>query len=681
MQQGGNPPPQPPQPPAPQPVPPVPVQNAGTFVELFSSLPDLLDGTYNPYLAPFDAADPTTPGQLRDRLVRANEEVPKVVLCMPTNDPPVIKVLHTPFNCPPTLGRPSPWDNQLFIFGSDIGVGNQYSLVNFSNFVFHQSPNVRVATAATMDNQWTAAAGADCVGPFTAADADTEDKVVRNSIVVPPVYIAHVMERFEWTPHALWDRLYPLLVADNRVVDCAPLLDWLRVACTYRPPAAGAQVPDLPAVHGLALTAPVTDASLQRRAWEKVVSMLPSLQERTGSATVAYTDALAALQTEFAAQRQDQAARAAAAAAPVTYGEEFPQLATLLCRVCEVATPAQLPPLWNVVANSKKTERVAAVQSWMDDRAVQDGASGVSPIITPELYQILATGKLSSDDLDDLTLGLSPFNVAKTYGSAATDSRARAHTYTMLYSGLGAPQLQDIVAVTKSTPNIPTTTLGYMTQSKGYATLLDGVLGTEHRVAQSFRDVFLKNLATSVLSIDDEFGHNVSAIIPLLLRYVQLEMAIWMQDAIILGANATEPKFHGLIDLIRKRQFGQLPTLPSRYLEEVPDTGSGTPPGGDDGKKRNRGDENSKPEANSSANQVPRLVKRFKAHGQPLKVLTTNNDANIPKADDGGDLCMSFHLKCSCWDTCKRRGTHRKLSKPEEDRVDAFMDKCNVPKI
>jgi hypothetical protein len=37
-----------------------------------------------------------------------------------------------------------------------------------------------------MGAQWTAVAGADCVGPFTVADADTEEKQSCNVMVVPP---------------------------------------------------------------------------------------------------------------------------------------------------------------------------------------------------------------------------------------------------------------------------------------------------------------------------------------------------------------------------------------------------------------------------------------------------------------------------------------------------------------
>jgi hypothetical protein len=67
----------------------------------------------------------------------------------------------------------------------------------------------------------------------------------------------------------------------------------------------------VPVVHGYALTPPVSDATLQQCTWEMTISILPSLQEQTGPATMAYTTALTSLQQEFAAQRHDQAAQVA----------------------------------------------------------------------------------------------------------------------------------------------------------------------------------------------------------------------------------------------------------------------------------------------------------------------------------------------------------------------------------
>lgn len=665
-------------PPPPQAPPAVPI--AGTFEERYSTLPDALGGNYTAFMAAFAANGNDTPAQLRDRLLGASDAVPKVMLCMPTNDPPIVRVIHTPFKFSPTLGNPSQWDNQNFAYVSDIGPGNQVSIVNWPNDTFRLSPNVRVPTAATMEDQWNTAAGADCVGPFTAADANTEDKQTRNVMVVPPAYVPLVMANPTMTPQQMWNMLYAQIVADNNEVACAPLLTWLQVASTYRPQAAGALNPEPPAVHGLPLVPPIADAILQERTWEKTTSILPSLRERTGTAAMAYTTTLMALQQEFAAQRRDQAARAAAASAPKTVGDKYPQLVPLLCRVCEVATEAQLPALWSVVANSSKKEAVTAMQSWMDSRAVQPGATGVSPIISPEIYEVIASGKIASQDLDDLTSGLSIFLVQRLFGSSATETRARASAYQLLYGGGGAPSLQDVAALTASSPCIPPTTMAYLMQNKGYATLLDGVLGVDHRVSVLFRDNFLPNLQQVVLAVDDQFGVKVPSFLPLMLRHTQLEVGIYLQNALEQGTAADEPNFNELCNLIRRRQWPLLPTMPPRYLaadDSIPTAASDTNDGGGGGKRKSG--ENGGEVVNPR--KVHRLADRFDQYEKPLRTLTTNNANNLPKTNGGEDLCLSFHLRGNCFKNCRRCSTHRDLIQSEEDAIDTFMDKCNVPKL
>jgi hypothetical protein len=128
----------------------------------------------------------------------------------------------------------------------------------------------------------------------------------------------------------------------------------------------------------------------------------------------------ASLQQEFAAQCQDQAE----AEHPKSVRDKFPQLVPLLCCICEVTTKGQLPELWPVIANSLKKEAVTAMQAWMDGRTVQPGVSGISPILSQEISEAVASGKIVSQDLDNLLGGLSIFMIPKTYGLATIETRA-----------------------------------------------------------------------------------------------------------------------------------------------------------------------------------------------------------------------------------------------------------------
>lgn len=103
----------------------------------------------------------------------------------------------------------------------------------------------------------------------------------------------------------------------------------------------------------------------------------------------------------------------------------------------------------------------------MGARAVQPGASRVSPIISPETYEQIASGKAVSQGLDGLPSGLSTLMIPKTCGSAAIKTRAPASTHQLLCGGGSAPSLQDVAALMSSAPSVPATTVARVMQSKG----------------------------------------------------------------------------------------------------------------------------------------------------------------------------------------------------------------------
>jgi len=85
--------------------------------ELFVTLPDVLEGEYTAYLAPFSADSIDAPAALQGTILAADNSVPKVFWVM-TNDPPEVKVVHHPTKFALTLGCMSPWDDNNFAFAS-----------------------------------------------------------------------------------------------------------------------------------------------------------------------------------------------------------------------------------------------------------------------------------------------------------------------------------------------------------------------------------------------------------------------------------------------------------------------------------------------------------------------------------------------------------------------------------
>ena len=188
-----------------------------------------------------------------------------------------MRVIHRPTKFAPTLGLTSNWDNEVFAFASDVGDGNQVTLIYWPDNSFTRTIQVCVLTVAIMEAQFDAAAGADCVGPYAAGDADTEELQTRLMFPVLPPYAEFVMQWQTFTPRQLWSDLVSLVIADGRAADCSLLINWAHVACTYQPAAQANAVPQQPATSAVVLTTPVADHPLQARVWEWLSSDLPTL--------------------------------------------------------------------------------------------------------------------------------------------------------------------------------------------------------------------------------------------------------------------------------------------------------------------------------------------------------------------------------------------------------------------
>ena len=125
---------------------------------------------------------------------------------------------------------------------------------------------------------------------------------------------------------------------------------------------------------------------------------------------------------------------------------------------------------------------------------------------------------------------------------------------------------------------------------------------------------------------------------------------------------------------LQGRLFTSFPSLPSEYLRAhtgplplppvhlVPLTPpAGTPPKGN--QITAPMDDRHKP-----------FLDTFAAGTKSIQQL--RNLAGQPKEKQGqGTLCLSFHLRGVCFDSCRRNSTHRKLEKVERDNMQAFIDK------
>jgi hypothetical protein len=473
-------------------------------------------------------------------------------------------------------------------------------------------------------------------------------------------------------------------VADQAVGDCRVVVDFGRFVSTFGPPDEDDD-PTMPLEGVGVLIAPLADLSLSERRWSWVIEDLPALH--TAGAMALEAQLLQQglnLQTVLQQQRADQIADRAAARADKTFSETFQHAAVEIQMLCEVGTDADLPPWWNKLANLKKKEGIAAFTHFLEARARDADSTQVAPVVTPELFERVSSFKFGCPDVDDIMGGLPIFMM--TYGSPEAHSHARERSvvYAMLQAGTAAPSLDQIRSLVSTAPQMAQTVLGLNQAYQAYATLLDVLLGVQHRVAVHFRNSFVLPFQRYMPDIEQLFSSDeLARTLPLFQRHTQLAFARYFQMAPVLGANTPLPVVQELVEIIAYRRWVSLPQLPPRYFVKAPPVvvmpvasppvlGPPPPPAG--GAAPPAGPPTPRAALVTNVHPTPALQARYQKAGKNLKDLIKGSEAGIPKADNGTSvLCLSHALRGTCNSLCRRSDTHRGLSPAEVTRVGAFL--------
>ena len=69
------------------------------------------------------------------------------------------------------------------------------------------------------------------LGPFNNSDAGTVSARVRHAIFIPAPYVGMFVNR-NLSPKEAWSQLRSRIVANNKAIECDPLITWLQAALT-----------------------------------------------------------------------------------------------------------------------------------------------------------------------------------------------------------------------------------------------------------------------------------------------------------------------------------------------------------------------------------------------------------------------------------------------------------------
>jgi hypothetical protein len=166
-------------------------------------MPDVLDGVYMTYLAPFGPESGEQPATLRDCIILAANNVPKLFIMLLHDPTPRIVFVHHPTYFALSLLGAQPWDDRVFGFQGDVHQGNQVNLIEWPATPFARLVLITVPVLDQMDASWTAAAGADALGPYLANNPKTKQLCACFLCPVPQLYVSLCIN-WCYMPHSFW---------------------------------------------------------------------------------------------------------------------------------------------------------------------------------------------------------------------------------------------------------------------------------------------------------------------------------------------------------------------------------------------------------------------------------------------------------------------------------------------
>ena len=648
------------------------------------------------YDAVMDEYEPTLvnaiqPADIRARVLLSADTMPHAYVSLVGDDAEgvgKIVLVHRPVRYPVSMGQPAtPWDNRSFAFVGDVqGPGGHINIVEFPADAFHIAGGgqLHVPTAVVLDAAFAVGPDVASIGPYANGDAGTDVIRTRQYMYCPAKYV-HLFLEHRLTPRQAWERVVGAITNDGAAVACAPLVNWIRAACTIAPNR------PVPSVQRASPVVPLADVALQDHRHTIVSRDLPARtgpQEPALGSALQIASAIGALASE---QREARAEVAATAAHDKTKTPEYKWgtlLGTLL-RVGQVGTADDLQPVYHALASAPKKLERPTIQSHVDAAADLMGNSN-APIITASLATKIASLQFGMTDLDDLEDGVQPFSVGYRTPTSARIARTQVGDYdTLLQSNAGATltdiqQFRDADKVT-----LPTEVLQVSATLRSYLLVLNVLLGANHVLTVEFEKFVHGWLLDEMALLELCVG---KPMLPaLVLRWLQLRIAHWFHDQAREARAIPAPDLVVLRYDLRMKSVAWYPEFPARYLAPVQYHPAPTPRAAPVPLPVQRVTSAVQratvpaptPSAGSAVQQMvrntgldPRFAP-FPATGLAIRLIVERNpDSPIPTNVQGLPRCLSYHVKGSCYTTCKRAADHRPLTEADATTLFTWCQAC-----
>lgn len=582
----------------------------------------------------------------------------------------LVHVVHRVLRYVPPLGQPRmPYDNiNLATFGDASALGVTTIEIPATFFArtapLPRTRSIASINAAVVENPAAGQLELDLEVPgLELGEVRTRKATLLPSSMVGGILRASIAVG-GLTPRALWVD-YVTTLRPELLIDYAPFVDWVRVAY-----ASG--VGDANPVQSAPTPPPRhLEPDLAHQRLTLFTQDLPIAGAHLPDNGNLLAAAIGEFRADLAAREESKVLRGALkrAADQRPSSRWFANTARLL-RLCQVQDEADLPPVWLAMAShGVKLDRHTIQYHLSLDMPPLDAIStpGTASICSPELSKAL--GQLVFQTVaEEIQSGLHIFAVC--YPTQASRSKANQ------VAGLYDEKVQSITGMTMDETvtlkaaqafSLPVGYVELQLVCSGYHRFLATILGLEHPVVTAMGH-FVTGLKNDVPALHPYFDANVSRTTGML-RYIQLSMYSWVKRQILSDLPLQPPNFAGIFEKI-EQQLWVIPSLPPHYcvsphLENVPANVTAAA-------STYRGTTIITPSHHLDnlvpVNEVFDPKQFIRDHGDP------------PRNDNGGAMCLLYHVRGQCKQECERGPTqgvksdHRRHNKAESERLLNYLN-------
>jgi len=588
------------------------------------------------------------------------------------------------------LGLPaSPWDDQMFVTKGELFENTPITTYWLSEY-FHQIPTQQlVATTATLTTALAADPNLESTGPYANGDQGTELIRVRRAMFLPPKYVPLMLDPV--SPRQAWERLHGQLVIDQKLQECAPLLQWLSLALTV--PVVGD-----PSVLGIAAPlAPVADHTLLEHRRSILVQDFPELningaavqQNQIATEVGKLTSTMQQENIDAARRRLDDKNKSPSS----LLGDSG---VALLLRFAQVGTAQQLGHFWTSLAKAPKSQQISILQWAIEEAKEEMGMSDLVFLATPALLTKVKGLSFAMSDLHDIKSGVQPFALGESDAAAAAIT---IEMWSTINADHASPSVGDLNSMLQSKASIPRILLHTRESIKRIEILLFILLGPTHALVQSlnrFITDFIARESMLVRYLPKTAGCRY--LLPVLIsKWVANRLSTWFKAQSRTPTAVKVPEFSSLFELMELDEPWE-PTLSPSILAATTrliTTGASPTPGGTRqqpsspspaqvGGTTPRPAAEQEPTQSGSGNErlnntsykesVFGSYRSLPVTCRAIRDRAKENNVELPKSkvDPSKPMCLAYHSKGVCNLRCHCKYDHVEYTESELEELSSW---------